>query len=218
MMRSKLFTLIFLTIAMYSVKGQSEEEHNEKSKAILAKVSDAYQQNVTSKFNFELVIISEDINETQKGYALVKGDNFYYKTEEREVICDGKSVWTYLPEDNECYIDLLEDLENTINPNEIFTIWKNGFKYQYVNQQSINNELIHQIKMFPISPEKSKYHTLLMEVNETTSTIKKATIKSKDGITIKFNILSFTPNPELINNTFIWDNNKYPNVDEIDNR
>ena len=57
-----------------------------------------------------------------------------------------------------------------------------------------------------------------MEVNETTSTIKKATIKSKDGITIKFNILSFTPNPELINNTFIWDNNKYPNVDEIDNR
>ena len=203
---------------MYSVKGQSEEEHNEKSKAILAKVSDAYQQNVTSKFNFELVIISEDINETQKGYALVKGDNFYYKTEEREVICDGKSVWTYLAEDNECYIDLLKDLENTINPNEIFTIWKNGFKYQYVNQQSINNELIHQIKMFPISPEKSKYHTLLMEVNETTSTIKKATIKSKDGITIKFNILSFTPNPELINNNFIWDNNKYPNVDEIDNR
>ena len=100
-MRNKLFTLIFLVLAIYSVKGQSEEEHNEKSKAILAKVSDAYQQNVTSKFNFELGIISEDINETQKGYALIKGDSFYYKTEEREVISDGKSVWTYLPEDNE---------------------------------------------------------------------------------------------------------------------
>ena len=218
MIRNKLFTLIFLILAIYSVNGQSEEEHNEKSKAILAKVSKAYQKNINSKFNFELGIISEDINETQKGYALVKEDNFYYETEEREVICDGKSVWTYIKEDNECYIDLLEDLENTINPNEIFTIWENGFKYQYINQQNINNELIHQIKMFPISPEKSKYHTLLMEVNETNSTIKKATIKSKDGVTIKFKILSFIPNPELSNNTFIWNASKYPNVDEIDNR
>jgi outer membrane lipoprotein-sorting protein len=205
-------------LSLYSVTGQSEEEHDQKSKSILAKVSDAYQQNITSKFNFKLGIISEDINETQKGYALIKKDNFFYKTEEREVICDGKTVWTYLTEDNECYIDLLEDLENTINPNEIFTIWENGFKYQYVSQQLINNELIHQIKMFPINPEKSKYHTLLMEVNETNSTIKKATIKSKDGVTINFDILTFTANPELKSNTFIWNANKYPNVDEIDNR
>ena len=211
---------IVITLIAYSICGftQTEAEHNDKSKGILEKVSNAYQKNKTTKFNFKLTILSEDINETQEGYALLEGDNFFYKTEEREVICDGESVWTYLPDDNECYIDLLEDLENTINPNEIFTIWKEGFKFQYIGEKTINNELIHQIKMFPKSPEKSKYHTLLMEINETTSRIKQAIIKSKDGVTIQFEILKLTSNPSLENNTFKWDINKHPNVDEIDNR
>ena len=211
---------IVITLIAYSICGftQSEAEHNDKSKGILEKVSNAYQKNKTTKFNFKLTILSEDINETQEGYALLQGDNFFYKTEEREVICDGNSVWTYLPDDNECYIDLLEDLENTINPNEIFTIWKEGFKFQYIGEKTINNELIQQIKMFPKSPEKSKYHTLLMEINETNSSIKQAIIKSKDGVTIQFEILQLTSNPSLENNTFKWDINKHPNVDEIDNR
>ena len=211
---------IVITLIAYSICGftQTEAEHNDKSKGILEKVSNTYQNNKTTKFNFKLTILSEDINETQEGYALLEGDNFFYKTEEREVICDGESVWTYLPDDNECYIDLLEDLENTINPNEIFTIWKEGFKFQYIGEKTINNELIHQIKMFPKSPEKSKYHTLLMEINETNSSIKKAIIKSKDGVTIQFEILKLTSNPSLEKNTFKWDINKHPNVDEIDNR
>ena len=211
---------IVITLIVYSICGfnQTEAEHNDKSKGILEKVSNAYQKNKTTKFNFKLTILSEDINETQEGYALLQGDNFFYKTEEREVICDGNSVWTYLPDDNECYIDLLEDLENTINPNEIFTIWKEGFKFQYIGEKTINNELIHQIKMFPKSPEKSKYHTLLMEINETNSSIKQAIIKSKDGVTIQFEILQLTSNPSLENNTFKWDISKHPNVDEIDNR
>ena len=211
---------IVITLIAYSICGftQTEAEHNDKSKGILEKVSNNYQNNKTTKFNFKLTILSEDINETQEGYALLEGDNFFYKTEEREVICDGESVWTYLPDDNECYIDLLEDLENTINPNEIFTIWKEGFKFQYIGEKTLNNELIHQIKMFPKSPEKSKYHTLLMEINETNSSIKQAIIKSKDGVTIKFEILKLTSNPSLENNVFKWDINKHPNVDEIDNR
>jgi outer membrane lipoprotein-sorting protein len=214
----KIFIVITLIVYSICAFTQTEAEHNEKSKGILEKVSNTYQNNKTTKFNFKLTIISEDINETQEGYALLEGDSFFYKTEEREVICDGESVWTYLPDDNECYIDLLEDLENTINPNEIFTIWKEGFKFQYIGEKTINNELIHQIKMFPKSPEKSKYHTLLMEINETTSRIKQAIIKSKDGVTIQFEILKLTSNPSLENNTFKWDINKHPNVDEIDNR
>jgi outer membrane lipoprotein-sorting protein len=197
---------------------QPEEAQNEKSKALLEKVSDSYQKNKTTKFTFELTISSEDINETQNGFALLENDKFYYKTNEREVISDGESIWTYLNEDNECYIDLLEDLENTINPNEIFTIWKNGYKFQYINEKTINSEIIHEIKMFPENPSKSKYHTLLMEINETHSSIQQAIIKSKDGVTIKFKILKLISNPVLEKGLFIWDSNKHPNVDEIDNR
>ena len=217
-MKNKLFTSLLITFSIISVYAQSEINHTVKSKALLEKVSDAYQKNTTTKFNFKLTIISEDINEVQQGFALVKGDKFYYKTEEREVISDGETVWTYLPEDSECYIDLLDDLENSINPNEIFTIWKEGFKFQYVKENIIDNESVHEIKMFPENPSMSKYHTLLMEINENKSTIQKAIIKSKDGVTIKFKIKELFANPIIPENTFTWNINNHPNVDEIDNR
>jgi outer membrane lipoprotein-sorting protein len=217
-MKKLLLVVSVIMVCFLSAYTQSEEAQNEKSKALLEKVSDSYQKNKTTKFTFELTISSEDINETQNGFALLENDKFYYKTNEREVISDGESIWTYLNEDNECYIDLLEDLENTINPNEIFTIWKNGYKFQYINEKTINSEIIHEIKMFPENPSKSKYHTLLMEINETHSSIQQAIIKSKDGVTIKFKILKLTSNPVLEKGLFIWDSNKHPNVDEIDNR
>jgi outer membrane lipoprotein-sorting protein len=217
-MKNRIFTSLIFVLIICTAISQSSNNGSEKSKEILEKVSTSYQSKKTIKFNFELTILSEDINENQSGYALLENDKFYYKTEEREVISDGKTVWTYIPEDNECYIDLLEDLENSINPNEIFTIWKEGFKFQYMKKSMVNNEGIHEIKMFPENPSESKYHTLIMEVNENQATIEQATIKSKDGVTIKFKILELVANPKLDSDTFYWNKDNYPNIDEIDNR
>ena len=217
-MKNKFISTLSISILFASIFSQNDFNHNEKSKSILEKVSNAYQKNSSTKFNFKLTILSQDINETQNGYALVKDEKFYYKTEEREVICNGNVVWTFFPEDNECYIDLLEDVDNSINPNEIFTIWKKGFKFQYIKEYLIKGEKIHEIKMFPENPSKSKYHTLLMEINENKSSIQQAIIKSKDGVTIKFEIIDMSANPSLEKDTFVWNKSNYPNVDEIDNR
>lgn len=214
------YLIIALNLLIFTINldAQTMSDHDEKSKAVLEKVSENYQKNKSIKFNFKLTILSEDLNETQNGMAILYGDKFYYNTNEREVISDGESVWTYLIEDNECYIDLVEDLENSINPKEIFTIWKTGFKFQYIDKKIKTNQTFHKIKMFPENPNESKYHTLVMEINETTANIDNATIKSKDGVTIKFYIKDLKANPTLDINKFLWDSSKYPNVDEIDNR
>ena len=57
-----------------------------------------------------------------------------------------------------------------------------------------------------------------MNVNETKKTIKEASIKSKDGVTIIMNISSLTANPPLTTGQFTWNSNEYIDVDEIDNR
>ena len=198
--------------------GQSLESEDLKCERILQEVSDNIQKNNASKFNFKLEIKSEDINEIQNGYALIEKEKFYYKTEEREVICDGINVWTYLPEDNECYIDLLEDLDNTLNPSEIFTMWKEGFKYMYVKKILVNNQTIHKIKMFPSQPDKSNFHTIIMDINESLKLISEASVKTKDGVTIKTTITELTSNPKINVKQFSWDENSHPNTDEIDNR
>ncbi|MAJ05483.1 MAG: hypothetical protein CL827_01315 [Crocinitomicaceae bacterium] len=208
-------TIIFSFNVVFS---QNDESDQEKCTKILQIISNSIQSNNASKFNFNLKITSEDFNETQSGYAIIKNKQFYYKTSEREVTCDGENVWTYIIEDNECYIDLLKDLENTINPSDLFNMWEDGFKFKYVKKENLNNELFHTIKMFPKNPNKSNYHTVIMNVNETKKTIKEASIKSKDGVTIIMNISSLTANPPLTTGQFTWNSNEYIDVDEIDNR
>jgi outer membrane lipoprotein-sorting protein len=213
-----LMILILIVIISPTFFGQSLENEDLNCEKILQEVSDNIQKNKASKFNFKLEIKSEDINEVQNGYALIENENFYYKTEEREVICDGVNVWTYLPEDNECYIDLLEDLDNTLNPSEIFTLWKEGFKFKYMNKTIVNNQTIHKIKMFPTQPDKNTFHTVLVDVNESLKLITEASVKTKDGVTIKTTISKLTSNPKINSKQFSWDAESHPNSDEIDNR
>ena len=207
-----------MTFLSLNISGQEPINDQLKCKEILQMVSNSIQKNNASKFSFKLEVNSEDFNEVQNGYALIKNDQFYYITEEREVTSDGKNVWTYIFEDNECYIDLLTDLDNTINPSEIFTIWKNGFKFKYVSSDKLGNDLIHIINMYPENPSESKYHTLIMEVNESKKNINKASIKTKDGVTIIIYVNSLIRNPDIKSNQFIWNPNKYSDVDIIDNR
>ena len=218
-MRLKKILSILILIGISSTfLGQSLESEDLKCEKILQEVSDNIQKNNASKFNFKLEIKSEDINEIQNGYALIEKEKFYYKTEEREVICDGINVWTYLPEDNECYIDLLEDLDNTLNPSEIFTLWKEGFKFKYMNKTIVNNQTIHKIKMFPTQPDKNTFHTVLVDVNESLKLITEASVKTKDGVNIKTTISKLTRNPKINTEQFSWDAESHPNSDEIDNR
>ena len=215
---NNIISILILISISSAYFGQSLESKNLKCEKILQEVSDNIQKNNASKFNFKLEIKSVDINEIQNGYALIEKEKFYYKTGEREVICDGVNVWTYLPEDNECYIDLLEDLDNTLNPSEIFTIWKEGFKFKYMNKTIVNNQTIHKIKMFPSKPDKINFHTIIMDVNESLKLITEASVKTKDGVTIKTTISNLTSNPKINTNQFSWDADSHPNSDEIDNR
>jgi outer membrane lipoprotein carrier protein len=218
-MRLKKILSILVLIGISSTfLGQSLESEDLKCEKILQEVSDNIQKNNASKFNFKLEIKSEDINEIQNGYALIEKEKFYYRTEEREVICDGINVWTYLPEDNECYIDLLEDLDNTLNPSEIFTLWKEGFKFKYMNKTIVNNQTIHKIKMFPSQPDKSNFHTIIMKINESLKLITEASVKTKDGVNIKTTISKLTKNPKINTEQFSWAAESHPNSDEIDNR
>ncbi|MBM78096.1 MAG: hypothetical protein CL846_06405 [Crocinitomicaceae bacterium] len=217
-----LFFIGMTIISLNTATTQTMQEHDDKSKKILQMVSDETEKNITTKIKFSLTIKGEDINESQNGFAFLKGEKFYYKTkgtdDSSEVICNGNTIWTHMFEDQECYIDNLEDIDNAINPKEIFTIWKSGFNYKYVDVKTIENQNIHTIKMFPSDPSKSKYHTVLLKVNENKKQIKSAIIKTKNGIIIQFDIKGLKSNPTLNDNIFVWSKDKYPNVDIIDNR
>jgi len=211
----KITFIIVSFFILSSIQGQDSEQ---KAKEILTKISAETNTYKNMSFKFTLGIKSSDINETQNGDATIIGDQFYYQTNDRKVISDGESVWTYMKEDNECYIDDINDLSDGLNPSEIMTIWEDNFKVNFLDEAITNNETIQRIKLFTIDVKNSKYHTVILKVNEAKKQIKSATIKTKDGITLLFKIKDLASNNEIDQSAFKWNANDFPGVEEIDNR
>ena len=211
----KISSIIFTLLLVATIHSQENEQ---KAKDILTEISAETNTYENMTFNFTLGIKSADINESQKGNATISGEKFYYQTNDRNVISDGQSVWTYMKEDNECYIDDINDLSDGLNPSEIMTIWEDNFKVVFLDEKTTNNETLQRIKLFPVDVKNSKYHTVILKVNEAKKRINSATIKTKDGITLLFKIQNLTSNNDIDYSQFKWNPNLFPGVEEIDNR
>ena len=207
----KLFTIFLFGAISFAGVAQDQE----LAKEILNELSEEAKTYKTVAIDFSLTIKSAQGSTSQKGKAKAKGTKFFYETEDRKVYSDGKSVWTFLTEEEECYIDNLEDIDGGINPSEILTIWENNFKFKYSKEVS---EGIHEIKLFPKDAEKSKYHTVTITVDRNNKKITKAVIKTKENASILMKFSKITPNVELSDSTFKWNGAAHGDPDEIDNR
>lgn len=209
----KIWTIVWVGFLLSPALAQDNGE-DAKAKKILDELSTETKTFATTTIDFKLVVKGPDVNISQTGNAKIKGNSFFYATDDRKVFSDGSTVYTYLIEENECYIDNAEDLEGGINPSELLNIWEDNFKYQYVKEISSG---LHEIKLFPKS-SKSNYHTVILTVNSTKKRVNKIIVKTKDNVLIQFSLNTLVPNLDLPNATFIWDKNQFKGVEEIDNR
>jgi outer membrane lipoprotein-sorting protein len=208
----KMLTLLLVGGMFFSTTAQDDTQ---KAKKILDDLSIETKKFKTISIDFKLSIKGGEVNSSSSGKAKIKGKSFYYETEDRKVYSDGVTVWTYLIEENECYIDNLGDVDGGINPSELLNIWEKNFKYTYGKEVSTG---VHEIKLFPIEPKKSKYHTVILTVDATKKRISKVVIKTNDNVLIQFTISTLTPNQEIADEVFKWNKAKFKGVTEIDNR
>ena len=110
--------LLSLTLGLFLFTVNAQEDKDALAKKILTELSEKTKTHKSMSIDFKLTIKSKEINESQAGKAQTKGSKFHYTTSDREVFCDGETVWSYIEEDNECYIDDAEDLSD-FNPSEI---------------------------------------------------------------------------------------------------
>lgn len=211
----KHITLLIISILIgFGINAQDNPEKDKEAKVLLEKLGNELKSYETMVIDFKLAIKSADLNDSQSGKAFTKGTKFYYTTEERDVYSDGQTVWTHAKEDNECYIDDLDELDGGINPSELMTIWEKNFKYKHFGTK----DGITEVRLFPTNPKESKYHTVILKIDEAKNKLEKITIKTKDAVTIQFSITKLTPNTELNDSKFTWVKGKHAGVDEIDNR
>ncbi len=193
-----------------------------KAKVILDKVNKKYKAYKTLTIDFEVKLKGDGINETIKGKAYKQGEKYAYDTEDYKVVCDGKSVWTYVKADNQVTITSVEDGEDEesemLNPTKLITIWEKGFKYKLGKATTVNGKAAEEIKLYPENPKKFKFHTVSLFVNKAKSEILKIKVKGRDGVNMEYNLKKLQGDAAISKSKFKFDASKYPGIEENDMR
>lgn len=212
-----LYTLsTVLVFSAITLMGQ----HDVKSKAMLDKLSTktkAYKT-IEVKFSFQMVNKDDNIDQTQKGSLKMKGEKYYLKLDDKEIFCDGKKVYTYSKEPNECQVISMDELDkDAVTPKNMFTIYEQGFKSKVKSEQKDKQgRNVMTIDLYPLKPKEKDYTMVRLDVDKDKEQFIKATILGKNGSYYYYTVTSLTPDTDMDDSIFTFDKSKYPGVKIID--
>lgn len=210
--------LIFACAAlMFTIAASAQ--YDPKALEILDAMSKKYKSIPAFEANIACNLTNDvdKINEEFKGKITVKGDKFRMALPEQEVINNGATIWTYLPEAKEVNIDNYDPSSEDVNPSKIHEIYKKNFKYLYLQDRVENGIMCEEIDLVPEKKE-TQYFKIKMLINKKEKTIQSFTLFDKGGNRYKYTISKFTPNAKIEDAVFSFDPKKYPGVEIIDLR
>ncbi len=199
-------------------------QHDVKSKAMLDKLSaktKAYKT-VEVKFSFQMLNKEDNIDQTQSGILKMKGEKYFLKLGEgddaKEIFCDGKKVYTYTKETNECQVISMDELDkDAVTPKTMFTIYEQGFKSKVKSEQKDSKgRNVMTIDLYPLKPKEKDYTMVRLDVDKDKEQFIKATILGKNGSYYYYTVSSMTPDTEMDDSIFIFDKTKYKGVKVIE--
>lgn len=184
---------------------------------------DAMSKKYKSIESFEANIVCNRTNEIDKvsdefkGKITVKGDKFRLVLPEQEVINNGTTQWTYLPEAKEVNVDNYDPSSDDVNPSKILDMYKKGYKYLYIGDKTDGGVLCEEIDLVPDKKD-AQYFKIKMMIGKKDKNIQSWTMFNKDGDRYKYSITKFNPQAKVDDTFFTFDPKKYPDVQVIDLR
>ena len=209
-----------LLLATFLISLSSFAQDDPKSKTIVDALI-AKNKTYTSfdaDFSSRLVNTASKLDVKQEGNIKVKGRKFRLALLDNIVINDGTALWTYSKKSNEVSISDPKEMDETLDPANLFNVYEKGFKSQYVGASTEDGVAVEMIKLFPLDPSKKPFHTVILTVDKKKMEPRKVEMKYKDGNDVTYVLKSFKPNAEMVDALFVFDKSKYPGVEVNDMR
>lgn len=179
-----------------------------------------YPVKVTFDYTFES--LQENQENTESGSLILQEDKFRLTVGESAVFCDGKTLWNHMESVNEVYISDAE--ENNAddefflsNPAELFTFYREDFKYRLTRDVSYEGKEYHEIDLFPDDLNKS-YHTIKLLISKKDCRLFSAQALGKHGENHTVMLRDYQKKVPVTEGTFVFDPSAHPGVEVIDTR
>lgn len=207
-----MLVAMLLTVAWHNSKAQDP-----KAGAILDAMSKKYKAMTSFQAVFTYTAESGNVKESLKGDVTVKGPKFRLKLAGQEVFNNGQTISTYIKETNEVNISNYDPADNDLNPSRIYTIYKKGYKYLFVEEMKEGTKVYEVVELTPEN-KASQVKSVRISVDKKDKSVKSWRITNKDGKRTTYKMDKFTPNAKISDAYFVFDKGKYPGVEVIDLR
>ena len=194
-------------------------QRDPKALEVLDAMSEKYQNidAFSAKLVYKLENPSERLNETFRGEILVMGDMYRLKIGEQEIINNGTTIWTYLREVNEVNVDNYYPEDDPMAPARIYTIYREGYKYAYVEQKKQKGSLVEVIDLEPENKDEP-FYKIRLTISKDDNTLLNYKVFDKNGNRYLWSVSDFDPNLKLTASHFEFNARDYKDVEIIDLR
>ncbi|MEN8247564.1 MAG: outer membrane lipoprotein carrier protein LolA [Bacteroidota bacterium] len=214
-----MYKKILLTFGVLSLANFVFAQQDPQARAILDAMSSTYQE--ISSFQAELAYTMtnkmEGINESYNGKISVKGDMYRLEMQDQEIYNDGTTVWTYLSDIPEVTIDDNNPEGGDITPSSIFNIYKEGYKYLYLNTTTIAGKSYDIVDLVP-NDKNAQYFKVRLEIGSKDRLLRSFTLFDKEGSEYTYLISNFKSNVNLPDTHFKFDTSQLSEDEIIDIR
>ena len=168
-------------------------------------------QNMEMKFSYQISPDEKTLIDALKGKAWLQGEAYKIELAEQQTISDGKTIWSYLVDDEEVLVsNATEGTDNT--PLKLLTSLDKNYAATLTNIDAQGNAVIE------LANPKGQYKRITLKINTKKTELKTVDIYLEDGSKVMITIEEMKFDQQLDDNFFTFDAKKHPNVDVIDMR
>lgn len=207
MKTKNIIACLFLLFATQAVTAQNNAE------ALIRLLVNQVKShnNVEMAFNYQISPDGKNHGDSEKGHAWLQGEAYKIEMADQQTISNGKTIWSYLIEDEEVMVSNATDgTDNT--PLKLLTSLDESY---VATLTGIDAQGLASIEL---ANPKGQYKRVTLKINTKKTELKSADIYMEDGSKVVVNVEEMKFDQELDDDFFTFDTKKHPKVDVIDMR
>ena len=201
---------IFILLLLFATQAVSAQNNADVLiRAFIQQIKS--HKNLEMTFGYQFSPDGKNFTETENGKAWLQGEAYRIEMVEQHNISDGKTIWTYLIDEEEVMVSNATDgTDNT--PLKLFTSLDESYA---ATLSGIDAKGIASIEL---ANPKGQYKRVSLKIDTKKAEIKSADIYLEDGSRLTLNIEKMSFDQKLDDKFFTFDEKAHPNVDVIDMR
>lgn len=212
--------ILFVTLITW-VPALVYAQNDDRATAILAKVSEKYQNLNGFKAIFEYAYSSADdgLIQSNTGEVTVKGEKYRLVLDDQEIFNDGETVWTLIKSSKykEVTINSVEEDSDELTPSNIYEIYKKGYDAELIGEGMESGRPVYEI-MLTSEDANSQFKTIKLYVDKTRNDLLAWEIKDDVGGTFKYTFKDLNNKINVLDDHFVFNTSNNQDVEVIDLR